>query len=62
MPIVLNKANEIAVDLYLKNRIHFLEIPEMIIGAMTKHSVIDVESVEDILSVSDWTEDHIRNN
>lgn len=62
MPIVLNKANEIAVDLYLKNRIDFLEIPEMIIGAMTKHSVIDVESVEDILSVSDWTENRIRSN
>lgn len=62
MPIVLNKANEIAVDLYLKNRIHFLDIPEMIHDAMSKHSVTDVDSVEDILSVSNWTEKNFKSN
>lgn len=62
MPIVLNKANEIAVELYLKNRIAFVEIPQLIGDVMSKHSPIDIGCLDDILNVSAWTEKNIRNN
>ncbi|MDP3388270.1 MAG: 1-deoxy-D-xylulose-5-phosphate reductoisomerase [Eubacteriales bacterium] len=62
MPIVLNKANEIAVELYLKNRIGFIEIPELIGNVMSRHTPIDVGSLEDILAVSEWTANNIRSN
>jgi 1-deoxy-D-xylulose-5-phosphate reductoisomerase len=62
MPIVLNRANEIAVEMYLKNQISFLDIPELISDTMSRHSTIDIISLEDILAISQWTEDYIRRN
>jgi 1-deoxy-D-xylulose 5-phosphate reductoisomerase len=48
--------------MYLKNQISFLDIPELISDAMSRHSTIDIISLEDILAVSQWTEDYIRRN
>lgn len=62
MPIVLNRANEIAVELYLKNQISFLEIPELISGVMSNHTTVEIRSLEEILAVSQWTENYIRRN
>jgi 1-deoxy-D-xylulose-5-phosphate reductoisomerase len=62
MPIVLNRANELVVELYLKNQISFLAIPDLISDTMSRHSTIDIGSLEDILAISQWTEDCIRRN
>lgn len=49
MPVVLNAANEVAVELFLQDRIAFLDIPELIGEAMGRHTIIENPSLEDIL-------------
>ena len=49
MPTVYNAANEKAVALFLERQIRFLEIYDVIQGAMEQHKVIQNPSVEEIL-------------
>ena len=49
MPTVYNAANEKAVALFLDRKIRFLEIYDLIQGAMERHKVIQNPSVEEIL-------------
>ena len=49
MPTVYNAANEKAVALFLERKIRFLEIYDLIQGAMEQHKVIQNPSVEEIL-------------
>lgn len=49
MPTVFNAANEKAVSLFLNNEIRFLEIYDLIQGAMENHQVKTDPSVEEIL-------------
>lgn len=50
-PAALVFADEIAVDLFLKNKIKFLDIPKVIKKALKKHKVILRPKISDILSV-----------
>ena len=58
MPIVLNAANEIAVDFFLKEKIRFLEIYEVIQAAMEQFPREEIQSLEHILAkdheVREW--------
>lgn len=49
MPTVYNAANEKAVSLFLERKIRFLEIYDLIEGAMAHHKVVADPSVEEIL-------------
>ena len=49
MPTVFNAANEKAVSLFLREKIRFLEIYDVIRGAMEQHTVIPDPGLEDIL-------------
>lgn len=49
LPTVLNAANEVAVDLFLKRRIGFAEIPVLIRKAMDEHGRRAVKSIDDVL-------------
>ncbi|MGN0288278.1 MAG: 1-deoxy-D-xylulose-5-phosphate reductoisomerase [Lachnospiraceae bacterium] len=49
MPTVYNAANEKAVSLFLKKKISYLQITELIAEAMNNHSVIVNPTVEEIL-------------
>ncbi len=49
MPCILNAANEIAVDLFLKDKIKFLQIPEIIAQTMQKTSFIANPTLNDFL-------------
>ncbi len=49
MPCILNAANEIAVDLFLKDKIKFLQIPEIIAQTMHKASFIENPTLNDFL-------------
>ena len=51
MPTVFNAANEKAVDLFLNEKISYLQITDAIEEAMEKHSVISNPSLEEILEV-----------
>lgn len=55
MPAVLNAANEVAVQAFLKQKISFVEIPKKIKRVMKKHSVIKNPGLEDLLAVDQWS-------
>ncbi|WEG14993.1 1-deoxy-D-xylulose-5-phosphate reductoisomerase [Pullulanibacillus sp. KACC 23026] len=59
MPTVLNAANEVAVDAFLKGKLAFLEIEEVVKAALDHHQVIQMPDLETIQSVDretrDWT-------
>ncbi len=54
MPIVLNAANEIAVDSFLHKKVSFLKIPSIIKAVMKKHPVKKIYSSEDIYKIDSW--------
>ncbi|GMU57051.1 MAG: 1-deoxy-D-xylulose 5-phosphate reductoisomerase [Candidatus Xenobia bacterium] len=54
MPAVLNAANEVAVERFLKNEIGFLDIPRTIESAMQAHTRKDGPSVSDLLAADAW--------
>ena len=55
IPTVYNAANELAVSMFLKRKIAYLDIVESIRYAMEKHSYVENPSVEQILSVEQET-------
>ena len=50
-PIVLNAANEVAVELFLKEKIKFLDIPAIISRALDAHAECDVSEAEAVLEL-----------
>lgn len=55
MPTVLNAANEIAVDLFLKGNISFLEIESVIEKAISDHQSIEDPDLVTIQEVDQST-------
>jgi 1-deoxy-D-xylulose-5-phosphate reductoisomerase len=55
MPAVLNAANEEAVDLFLNNKIKFLEIPQLVKHAMENHNVEYNITIDNILEIEKTT-------
>ncbi len=51
MPAILNGANEVAVELFLKGRIGYGDISRIIYEAMNSHKVIKYPGIEDLLEV-----------
>ena len=60
-PVVLNVSNDLAVELFLKEKISFTQIPEIIEECMNNHNCIDSPTLSDILSLTKWTENYINN-
>jgi len=58
LPCILNAANEVAVDAFLKNQIGFFEMSEMIEDCMDKISFIDKPSLQDYVMTDDETRKH----
>jgi 1-deoxy-D-xylulose-5-phosphate reductoisomerase len=54
MPAVMNGANEAAVDLFLKGKISFLSIPEIIERVMLSHTVNTMPCLDDIIEADRW--------
>ncbi|MBM6828430.1 1-deoxy-D-xylulose-5-phosphate reductoisomerase [Anaerotignum lactatifermentans] len=60
MPAVLNGANEIAVDLFLKGAIKFLDIPRLIEKTMNAYTVKYQYDLEDLLEADRWAREFAR--
>ena len=60
MPAVLVFADEIAVKLFLKGRIKFTEIPEIIKNILKKHKPILNPKIEDILKTEEWVKKELE--
>jgi len=52
MPCILNAANEIVVEAFLKNKISFLEMPKMIEKIMTKVDFIKNPTMDDLIETN----------
>jgi 1-deoxy-D-xylulose-5-phosphate reductoisomerase len=57
-PAIVNAANEVAVRLFLDERIRYSEIAEIIESALQKHAVDKIDSIESI----EQTDSIVRNN
>ncbi len=60
MPTVLNAANEIAVELFLKGKITFLDIAKVIKDAMSKHENIIMPTLSDVLKSDAWAREYVK--
>ncbi len=52
--IVVNGANEVAVDLFLKNKISFMDIPYLIETVLSKHTLQNSPTLDEILEIDQW--------
>ena len=59
-PVVLNAANEVAVEMFLQERIAFADIPALTEEALAEHQGMAVHSLEDIQHVDAITRDFVR--
>ncbi len=60
MPAVLNAANEASVELFLKDKIKFLDIADINEQIMLKHSSQVLNSLEVILESESWVKNEIK--
>jgi len=61
LPAVLNAANEMAVQAFLKQRVPFVKIPEVIRKTMESHTVIPDPAFDDIIESDRWAREQARN-
>jgi 1-deoxy-D-xylulose-5-phosphate reductoisomerase len=54
LPAVLNAANEVAVDLFLKEKIKYPQIWEIVEQTMSEHENISHSSLEEIIQADQW--------
>jgi 1-deoxy-D-xylulose-5-phosphate reductoisomerase len=54
MPVVLNGANEIAVEAFLQGKIGFRDIHRIIDKTMQRHKPTRPNEIEEVLEVDDW--------
>jgi 1-deoxy-D-xylulose-5-phosphate reductoisomerase len=54
MPVVLNAANEVAVDAFLEGRLGFTAIARVIAATMDAHTVADVSTLEVVRRADAW--------
>ena len=54
LPAVLNAANEVAVEAFLKNSLSFIKIPLIIEKTMGHHRVVTDPTLNDILEADQW--------
>lgn len=59
-PAVLNAANEVAVEAFLKEEIRFLEIPEILRATLEKHQSSEMHHIDEVLRADRWGRDAAR--
>jgi 1-deoxy-D-xylulose-5-phosphate reductoisomerase len=57
LPVVLNAANEMAVEQFLAGRISFAAIADVIARTMDRHEPTDVSTIAQVRRVDDWARD-----
>ena len=50
----MNAADEVAVDLFLKNKIKFTDIPILVESVISKHNPSSNPSIEEIMMADEW--------
>jgi 1-deoxy-D-xylulose-5-phosphate reductoisomerase len=60
LPVVLNAANEIAVESFLENRLGFTGIPRVIEKTMAAHRTLAVDTVAVVRAADKWAREYAR--
>ena len=60
LPVVLNAANEVAVDAFLERKLGFTAIPRVIQGTLDAHAVEAVASLDVVRRVDGWARAYAR--
>ena len=60
MPCILNAANEIAVDAFLKEKIGFLEMSDIIEQSMHKVSYIKLPTLQDYAETDKYSREYAK--
>lgn len=60
MPAVLNGANEMAVALFLQDKIRFLDIADLVEGAMRDHENKENPALSDIFEADRWAREYVK--
>jgi 1-deoxy-D-xylulose-5-phosphate reductoisomerase len=60
MPAVMNGANEVAVEAFLKGRIGFLDISELIEKTMAAHNKHTIDKIETVMEADRWAREKAR--
>jgi 1-deoxy-D-xylulose-5-phosphate reductoisomerase len=59
-PAVLSAADEVAVELFMKGRIGFMDIPRLVGQALDEHDSISNPSLDDILAADAWARERVK--
>jgi 1-deoxy-D-xylulose-5-phosphate reductoisomerase len=54
VPVVLNAANEVAVEAFLEGKLGFTAIPRVIEKAMNAHEIERVSTIDTVRRVDRW--------
>lgn len=57
MPAVLNAANEVAVDAFLREKVSLTSIPLVVEKTMDAHRGSKVTTLNDVLAADSWARD-----
>jgi 1-deoxy-D-xylulose-5-phosphate reductoisomerase len=60
MPLVLNAANEVAVSLFLEQKMTFLDIPRLVEKVMNEHTPVPVDSLSIIRELDLWAREEAQ--
>ncbi|MBU1614610.1 1-deoxy-D-xylulose-5-phosphate reductoisomerase, partial [bacterium] len=60
MPAVLNAANEVAVERFLKEKIDFLDIWKIVQEVMKRHKIKKGKMIEEVLAADVWAREEAR--
>ena len=60
LPVVLNSANEVAVEAFLDGKLGFTSIPRVIERTMDAHEITDVDTLGVVRQVDAWAREHAR--
>jgi len=58
LPAVMNAANEVAVDLFLREKISFPEIWQHVAFVMDAHKVVSNPSINELIDADSWAREH----
>jgi 1-deoxy-D-xylulose-5-phosphate reductoisomerase len=59
-PAVLSAADEVAVELFMKQRIGFMDIPRLVGQALEDHNSISNPSLGDVLAADAWARERVQ--
>jgi 1-deoxy-D-xylulose-5-phosphate reductoisomerase len=58
-PVIMNAANEVAVDAFLNRKIRYLDIPMLIEEAFANIENISIDKYEDVIDIDKYTREFV---